>query len=65
MAHLFFITSTATRNPSYFTDPTYGYDQGFRPAPVLPEQAYRFDPDTGLVGVAADGFVRPNGKSHC
>ncbi|WVW78301.1 hypothetical protein I302_100255 [Kwoniella bestiolae CBS 10118] len=45
----------------YFTDVTYGYLQDFRPAPVLPNQVYRFDADTGALGVVADGFNLPNG----
>jgi gluconolactonase len=45
----------------WFTDPTYGYDQGSRPAPELPNQVYRFDPHTGDVRVMADGFGRPSG----
>lgn len=27
----------------------------------MPNQVYRFDPDTGNVRVVADGIVRPNG----
>ncbi|WVR04707.1 hypothetical protein IAU60_001718 [Kwoniella sp. DSM 27419] len=45
----------------YFTDVTYGYLQNFRPNPVLPNQVYRFDVDSGAVGVVADGFNLPNG----
>ncbi|KAL4890526.1 hypothetical protein BDV59DRAFT_209668 [Aspergillus ambiguus] len=45
----------------YFTDVPYGYYQDFRPAPGLPNQVYRFNPDTGAVTVVADGFVHPNG----
>ncbi|KAL4936703.1 hypothetical protein BDV06DRAFT_88766 [Aspergillus oleicola] len=45
----------------WFTDPTYGYDQGFRPEPELPNQVYRFDPDSGDVRVVADGIGQPNG----
>lgn len=47
----------------YFTDVTYGYLQDFRPAPILPNQVYRFNYNTGLVGVVADGFDKPNGES--
>lgn len=46
----------------YFTDPTYGYVQDFRPAPGLPKQVWRFNTATGVVRVAADGFNMPNGK---
>lgn len=45
----------------WFTDPIYGYEQGFRPKPQLPQQVYRFDPATGDIRVVADGFGRPNG----
>ncbi|KAK4117843.1 calcium-dependent phosphotriesterase [Canariomyces notabilis] len=47
----------------YFTDPTYGYVQDFRPPPALPKQVWRFNPATGAVTVAADGFNMPNGLS--
>lgn len=45
----------------YFTDPVYGHDQGMRPPPELPNQVYRFDPQTGDVRVVADRFGRPSG----
>ncbi|KAJ5742684.1 uncharacterized protein N7511_011085 [Penicillium nucicola] len=45
----------------YFTDTIYGYVQDFRPAPGLQDQVYRFNPDTGAVTIAADGFDHPNG----
>ncbi|WVO16657.1 hypothetical protein L204_104337 [Cryptococcus depauperatus] len=45
----------------YFTDVTYGWLQEFRPAPVLPNQVYRFNLDTGAVEVVADGMNMPNG----
>ncbi|KAI9704862.1 MAG: hypothetical protein M1836_006642 [Candelina mexicana] len=45
----------------WFTDPCYGYEQGFRPKPQLPNQVYRFNPDSGDIRVVADGFARPNG----
>ncbi|CAG7961365.1 unnamed protein product [Penicillium nalgiovense] len=47
----------------WFTDPIYGYVQGIRPAPRLPNQVYRFDPKTRQIRVVADGFGRPNGIS--
>jgi gluconolactonase len=46
----------------YFTDPTYGYVQDFRPPPGMPKQVWRFSEATGEVRVAADGFNMPNGK---
>ena len=45
----------------WFTDPTYGYEQAFRPAPVLPPQVYRFRPSTKECWVVADGFEMCNG----
>ncbi|CAG9953185.1 unnamed protein product [Clonostachys rosea f. rosea IK726] len=47
----------------WFTDPIYGYEQGFRPPPQLPNQVYRYDPRSKAVRVMADGFGRPNGIS--
>lgn len=46
----------------YFTDVPYGYFQDFRPQPGLQNQVYRFNPDSGAVRIAADGFVNPNGR---
>ena len=37
----------------WFTDPSYGYLQGFRPAPRLGDFVYRHDPATGDVDAAA------------
>jgi gluconolactonase len=45
----------------WFTDPSYGFLQGFRPAPALPDRVYRVDPVTREVSVAASGFDKPNG----
>uniref|UniRef100_L2FV76 Gluconolactonase n=1 Tax=Colletotrichum fructicola (strain Nara gc5) TaxID=1213859 RepID=L2FV76_COLFN len=45
----------------WFTDPIYGYEQGIRPRPKLPNQVYRFDPIRGSIRAMADGFGRPNG----
>lgn len=50
----------------WFTDPIYGFEQGYRPAPELPCQVYRLCPDGGVDGkgsirAVADGFGRPNG----
>jgi gluconolactonase len=45
----------------WFTDPIYGFEQGFRPEPQLRSQVYRFDPMSGDVRAVADGFGRPNG----
>ncbi|KAK9468205.1 hypothetical protein V1512DRAFT_97581 [Lipomyces arxii] len=45
----------------WFTDPTYGYNQAFKPSPVLPVQVYRFTPETGEISCVADGFDMCNG----
>ncbi|KAK9390447.1 hypothetical protein V1515DRAFT_529275 [Lipomyces mesembrius] len=45
----------------WFTDPTYGYEQAFRPYPVLPPQVYRFSPETSECWAVADGFIMCNG----
>jgi hypothetical protein len=47
----------------WFTDPIYGFKQGYRPTPDLPVQVYRYDPIAKSVRVVADGFGRPNGIS--
>jgi gluconolactonase len=45
----------------WFTDPSYGYLQGFRPPPQLPDAVYRFDAETGFLDLVADDFDKPNG----
>ena len=45
----------------WFTDPSYGFLQGFRPAPALPDRVYRVDPASGQIAVAASRFDKPNG----
>jgi gluconolactonase len=45
----------------WFTDPSYGYLQGFRPPPQLPDAVYRFDPTAGLLDLVAETFDKPNG----
>jgi gluconolactonase len=45
----------------WFTDPSYGHLQGFRPPPRTGEHVYRFDPVSGALAVVADGFDKPNG----
>jgi gluconolactonase len=42
----------------WFTDPSYGFLQGFRPPPRLEDAVYRFDGDLTIV---ADTFDKPNG----
>ena len=45
----------------WFTDPSYGYLQGFRPEPKAGDYVYRYDPESGDLSVVADGFDKPNG----
>jgi gluconolactonase len=45
----------------WFTDPSYGHVQGFRPEPQVADRVYRYDPATDLLTAAADGFDKPNG----
>jgi gluconolactonase len=45
----------------FFTDVTYGFLNHFRPAPLMPNQVYRFNPDTGAVKVVATDFDKCNG----
>lgn len=50
-----------TSKKIFFTDVTYGFINAFRPGPLLPNQVYRFDQDTGSVRIVADGFDKCNG----
>ena len=45
----------------WFTDPAYGYLQGFRPEPQVGDFVYRLDPASGSLSVVADSFSKPNG----
>ena len=45
----------------WFTDPSYGHLQGFRPAPQVPDAVYRLEPSSGDTHLVADGFDKPNG----
>ncbi|MGY1616756.1 SMP-30/gluconolactonase/LRE family protein [Geodermatophilus sp. SYSU D00691] len=45
----------------WFTDPSYGHLQGFRPPPLLPDAVHRFDPATGRVHTVATDLDKPNG----
>ena len=45
----------------WFTDPAYGYVQGFRNPPLVGSFVYRYDPKTKELTVVADSFIRPNG----
>jgi gluconolactonase len=45
----------------WFTDPSYGHLQGFRPEPQVGDYVYRFDPSNDQPSVVADTFDKPNG----
>jgi gluconolactonase len=45
----------------WFTDPSYGWLQGFRPRPLLRDAVWRFDPRSGSVLTASESFDKPNG----
>ncbi|OAA69196.1 AkeP [Akanthomyces lecanii RCEF 1005] len=49
----------------WFTDPTYGHEQGYKASPSLPSQVYRYIPDKnggyGSIRAVVDGFGHPNG----
>jgi gluconolactonase len=45
----------------WFTDPSYGFLQGFLPQPQSGDYVYRHDPATGETTVVADSFDKPNG----
>jgi gluconolactonase len=49
----------------WFTDPTYGFLQGFRPDPLLGDYVYRYDPVRDSLDVVADSFDKPNGLAFC
>jgi gluconolactonase len=45
----------------WFTDPSYGYLQGFKNEPLLGDYVYRYDPAMDRLSVVADSFEKPNG----
>jgi gluconolactonase len=45
----------------WFTDPGYGFLQGFRPEPAVADVVYRYDPAARRLEIAASGFDKPNG----
>ena len=53
--------AVASDGAIWFTDPSYGHLQGFRPAPEVGDYVYRHDPATGETAVVADSFDKPNG----
>jgi gluconolactonase len=52
----------ATRDGgTWFTDPSYGFLQGFRPEPTLADRVYRYDPRSRELWTVEDGLDKPNG----
>jgi gluconolactonase len=47
----------------WFTDPSYGHVQGFRPEPQTGDHVYRYDPASGKLNAVADSLDKPNGLS--
>ena len=45
----------------WFTDPSYGYLQGFRPSPLLGDYVYRYEPSQDHLSVVSASFDKPNG----
>ena len=45
----------------WFTDPSYGHLQGFKPEPEIGDYVYRYDPQSDRLSVVADSFDKPNG----
>jgi len=45
----------------WFTDPSYGFLQGFKPEPLVGDYVYRYDPASDRLAVVADSFDKPNG----
>lgn len=45
----------------WFTDPSYGSNQGFKNPPMIGDYVYRYDPATDQLLVVADSFNKPNG----
>jgi gluconolactonase len=45
----------------WFTDPSYGHLQGFRPPPAVGDHVYGYDPGSDAIVAVADGLDKPNG----
>lgn len=45
----------------WFTDPSYGHLQGFKPEPQIQDRAYRYDPIVDRITAVAHAFDKPNG----
>ncbi|MGE4649436.1 MAG: SMP-30/gluconolactonase/LRE family protein [Myxococcota bacterium] len=51
----------SSRGELLFTDPQYGFEQGFRPPPQLGNWVWLYDPSSETFTVLADNLNRPNG----
>jgi gluconolactonase len=51
----------SSRGELLFTDPQYGYEQGFRPAPELGNYVWLYDRNTDALTRLVEDLVRPNG----
>ena len=49
------------RGELLFTDPQYGFEQGFRPPPELGNWVWLYDPSVQTFTILADDLSRPNG----
>lgn len=45
----------------WFTDPSYGHLQGFRPEPQVADRVYRYDPASEQLTVVVEDLDKPNG----
>ena len=45
----------------WFTDPSYGFLQGFKPEPEVGDHVYRYDPADDRVSAVVDSLDKPNG----
>jgi len=45
----------------WFTDPSYGVLQGFRPRSVAADRVWRLDPESGEAAIVAESLDKPNG----
>jgi gluconolactonase len=45
----------------WFTDPSYGWLQGFKPRPLHGDNVYRYEPASGRLTIVDDSFDKPNG----
>ena len=49
----------------WFTDPRYGWLQGFRPPPALPDAVHWYDPATGGHQIISGDFGKPQSEPVC